>query len=55
VLESYVTKRWDRKASLEFIRKSMKRNRNPEIIVTDRLRSYEGHRQCIANRKQAAG
>lgn len=40
VLESFVTKTRDRKAALKFIRKSMKRSGRPEIIVTDRLRSY---------------
>ena len=40
VLESYVTKRRDRKAALKFLKKSMKRYGNPETIVTDRLRSY---------------
>ena len=40
VLESYVSKRRDRKAALKFIRKSMKRNGQPKIIVTDKLRSY---------------
>lgn len=40
VLESYVTKRRDRKAALKFLRKSMKRYGQPRIIVTDKLRSY---------------
>ena len=40
VLESFVTKSRDRKAALKFLRKSMKRHGRPEIIVTDRLRSY---------------
>lgn len=40
VLESYVTKRRDRKAVLEFLKKTMKRYGQPEIIVTDKLRSY---------------
>ena len=35
VLESYVTKRRDRRAALKFIRTSMKRYGNPEIIMTD--------------------
>ena len=39
VLESYVSKRRDRKAALKFIRKSMKRNGKPKIIVTDKMRS----------------
>ena len=40
VLESVVTKTRDRKAALEFLKKSMKRHGRPETIVTDRLRSY---------------
>ena len=35
VLESYVSKRRDRKAALKFIRKSMNRNGQPRITVTD--------------------
>jgi putative transposase len=38
VLESYVTKRRDRKAALKFLRKSMKRFGQPHVIVTDKLR-----------------
>ena len=40
VLESMVTKTRDRKAALKFLKKSMKRHGRPEMIVTDRLRSY---------------
>jgi putative transposase len=40
ILESYVTKRRDRKAALKFLRKSMKRHGQPKVIVTDKLRSY---------------
>ena len=40
VLEAYVTKRRDRKAALRFLRKAMKHYGHPEVIVTDRLRSY---------------
>ena len=40
VLETYVTKRRDRKAALKFLRKIMKRYGPPHIIVTDKLRSY---------------
>jgi putative transposase len=40
ILESYVTKRRDRKAALRFLRKSMKRHGQPKVIVTDKLRSY---------------
>ena len=40
VLEAFVTKRRDRKAALRFLRKAMKQYGRPEIIVTDRVRSY---------------
>ena len=40
VLESYVTKRRDRKSALKFLKKSMKRHGRPHILVTDKLRSY---------------
>ena len=39
VLESYVTKRRDRRAALKFLRKTMKRFGPPHVIVTDLLRS----------------
>lgn len=39
VLESFVTKRRDRKASLKFLKRTMKRYGQPKVIVTDRLRS----------------
>ena len=40
VLESYVTKTRDKKAALKFLRKVMRKHGQPEVIVTDRLRSY---------------
>lgn len=40
MLESIVTKTRDRKAAVQFLKKSMKRHGRPETIVTDRLRSY---------------
>ena len=49
VLESYVTKRRDRKAALKFLRKSMKRYGKPHIIVTDKLRSYGAAMKVIGN------
>lgn len=33
-------KRRDRKAALKFLRKAMRKHGQPEVIVTDRLRSY---------------
>jgi len=49
VLECYVTKRRDRKAALRFLKKAMKRYGNPEVIVTDRLRSYRAAMKVIGN------
>jgi putative transposase len=40
VLESFVTKRRDRKAALRFLKKMMKQYGVPKMIVTDHLRSY---------------
>jgi putative transposase len=49
VLESFVTKRRDRKAALEFLRKIMKRRGRPHIFVTDMLRSYGAALKIIGN------
>ena len=49
VLESYVTKRRDRKAALKFLRKMMKRFGPPHVIVTDKLRSYGAAMKVIGN------
>lgn len=40
VLESFVTKRRDRRAALKFLRKALKRYGEPKRIVTDKLGSY---------------
>lgn len=40
VLESFVTKSRDKKAALKFLKKAMRRHGQPEVIVTDKLRSY---------------
>jgi putative transposase len=40
VLESFVTKRRDKKSALKFLRKSLRRHGSAEAIVTDRLASY---------------
>ena len=56
VLESYVTKRRDRKAALKFLRKTMKRFGPPHVIVTDLLRSYGAAMTVIGNAdKQKTG
>ena len=49
VLEAIVTKRRDRKAALRFLKKAMKRYGRPEIIVTDKLRSYRAAMKVIGN------
>ena len=40
VLEVFATRRRDRRAALEFLKRTMKRYCRPKAIVTDRLRSY---------------
>ena len=40
VLERFVTKTRDKKAALKFLKKAMRRRGEPEVIVTDKLRSY---------------
>ncbi len=52
VLESFVTKTRDRKAALRFLKKTMKRYGRPEVIVTDRLRSYRAAMNVIGNSKR---
>jgi len=56
VLESFVTKRRDRKSALKFLRKTMKRFGKPHVIVTDLLRSYGAAMKVIGNAdKQETG
>ena len=56
VLESYVTKRRDRKAALKFLKKTMKRHGKAEVLVTDKLRSYGAAMKVIGNvAKQETG
>lgn len=49
VLEAYVTKKRDKTAALKFLRKAMKRYGNPQVVVTDRLRSYGAAMREIGN------
>ncbi len=49
VLEVFATKRRDRKAALKFLKRTMKRYGRPEVIVTDRLRSYRAAMREIGN------
>ncbi|MEY8120924.1 transposase, partial [Falsihalocynthiibacter sp. BN13B15] len=56
VLESYVTKRRDRKTALKFLRKTMNRHGKAELLVTDKLRSYGAAMKIIGNAgKQETG
>ena len=56
VLEAFVSKRRDRRAALTFFRKIMKRYGKPQVIVTDRLRSYRAAMNEIGNgNKQVVG
>ena len=50
VLEVFVTKRRGRKAALKFLKKTMKRYGLPEIVVTDKLRSYKAAMKVIGNK-----
>ena len=49
VLETFVTKKRDRKAALKFLRKATKRYGNPLEAVTDRLRSYRAAMKELGN------
>jgi putative transposase len=49
VLETFVTKRRHRKAALKFLKKTMKRYGSPNVIVTDKLRSYGAAMKIIGN------
>ena len=56
VLESFVTKRRDRRAALAFLKKAVKRYGPPKVIVTDRLRSYRAAMVQLGNaRRQEIG
>jgi putative transposase len=49
VLERYITKHRDRKVALKFLRKVMKRYGGPEVVVTDKLRSYGAAMKVVGN------
>ncbi len=56
VLESFVSKRRDRKAALKFLRKTMKRHGQVNILVTDKLRSCGAAMKGLGNaEKQETG
>ena len=50
VLESFVTKKPDKTAALKFLKKTMKRYGNPQVIVTDRCPSYGAAMKEIGNK-----
>ena len=49
VLEAFVSKRRARKTAMVFLKKIMKRYGQPQVIVTDRLRSYRATMKVIGN------
>ena len=49
VLEAFVTKRRNRQPALKFLRRTMKRYGWPQLIVTDRLRSYRAAMKVLGN------
>ncbi|MEO0548295.1 MAG: IS6 family transposase [Pseudomonadota bacterium] len=49
VLESYVAKTRDKQAAITFLKKAMKRYGNPQVVVTDQLRSYGAAMEEIGN------
>lgn len=49
VLESYVTKKRDKKAALRFIKKALRRHGQAEKIVTDGLKSYPAAMRELGN------
>ena len=56
VLESYITKLRNKRDALKFLKKAMKRYGQPELVVTDRLRSYAAAMREIGNGdKQTTG
>jgi putative transposase len=52
LLESFVTKRRDRKAALKFLRKSLRRHGLVDEIVTDRLASYGAAMKSLGNHQR---
>ena len=49
ILESYVTKKRDKKAALRFLKKALKRHGQAERIVTDGLKSYPAAMRELGN------
>ncbi len=56
ILESYVTKKRDKKAALRFMKKALKRHGSPAEITTDGLTSYKAAMRELSNTgKQEVG
>ncbi len=56
VLESVVTRTRDKKAALKFLKKAIRKHGQPEVVVTDRLRSYSAALKEIgADARQETG
>ena len=49
ILESYVTRKRDKSAALRFMKKALKRHGQPEVVVTDSLRSYPAAMRELGN------
>jgi len=49
ILESYVTKKRDKKVALAFMKKTLKRHGSADTIVTDGLRSYPASMRDLGN------
>jgi putative transposase len=49
VLESFVTRKWDKSTALTFIKKALKRHGRAETIVTDGLRYYPAAMRDLGN------
>ena len=49
VLEAFASKRRDRNAALNFLRKTMKRYSRPKAVVTDKFRSYRAAMKEVGN------
>lgn len=52
VLDAYVTKKRNKAAALTFLKKVMKRYGNPQIVVTDKLKSYGAVMREIGNKRR---
>jgi len=54
VLEAVATKRRDRETALDFLKRVMKKYGRPQVVVTDKLRSYGAAMQVIGNAARRA-